>query len=207
VLCAALAGAPALALLHAPPPPSAAPAHLAAAVSVAAGGGQEPSRPVADRVSRSEAPVTSEAPTTVPMTTATTVLPRVRSTAPKSTTTTVVRRTTTTVKAAPKSAPAPSKSAPPKSSSGPSASAAPSGRTESGGATWYDAAPPGTCAHRTLPFGTVVTITSQSTGATATCTVSDRGPYVDGLIIDLAKDVFSKLAPMSQGVVQVRISW
>ena len=37
--------------------------------------------------------------------------------------------------------------------------------------------------------------------------VSDRGPFVDGLIIDLAKDVFSKLAPMSQGVVQVTISW
>jgi len=55
-------------------------------------------------------------------------------------------------------------------------------------------------------MGTVVTIRSQS-GATATCTVSDRGPFVDGMIIDLAKDVFSKLAPLSQGVVQVTISW
>jgi len=27
------------------------------------------------------------------------------------------------------------------------------------------------------------------------------------MIIDLAKDVFSRLAPMSQGVVQVTISW
>jgi len=27
------------------------------------------------------------------------------------------------------------------------------------------------------------------------------------MIIDLAKDVFSKLAPLSQGVVQVTISW
>jgi rare lipoprotein A (peptidoglycan hydrolase) len=55
-------------------------------------------------------------------------------------------------------------------------------------------------------MGTVVTIRSQS-GATATCTVSDRGPFADGMIIDLAKDVFTKLAPLSQGVVQVTISW
>ena len=55
-------------------------------------------------------------------------------------------------------------------------------------------------------MGTVVTIRSSS-GATATCTVNDRGPYADGMIIDLAKDVFSKLAPLSQGVVQVTISW
>src|SRR2546430_1537795 len=85
---------------------------------------------------------------------------------------------------------------PPPSGSG---APAPTGRSQSGGATWYDAAPPGTCAHRTLPMGTVVTIRSQS-GATATCTVSDRGPFADGMIIDLAKDVFSKLAPLSQGV-------
>jgi rare lipoprotein A (peptidoglycan hydrolase) len=53
----------------------------------------------------------------------------------------------------------------------------------------------------------VVTITSLSTGATASCTVNDRGPYAEGMIIDLAKDVFTKLAPLSQGVIQVRINW
>ena len=122
--------------------------------------------------------------------------------------TTGVRRTTTTLKPAAKPAAAPAKTAPkPGSGSSASAAPAPSGRSQSGGATWYDAAPPGTCAHRTLPMGTVVTIRSQSTGATATCRVSDRGPFADGMIIDLAKDVFSKLAPLSQGVVQVTISW
>jgi rare lipoprotein A len=55
-------------------------------------------------------------------------------------------------------------------------------------------------------MGTVVTIHA-SNGATAQCTVSDRGPYAQGMIIDLAKDVFSKLAPLGQGVVQVTISW
>jgi rare lipoprotein A (peptidoglycan hydrolase) len=56
-------------------------------------------------------------------------------------------------------------------------------------------------------MGTVVTIRNNSTGATATCTVSDRGPYADGMIIDLGKDVFQKLAPLSQGVVQATITW
>ncbi|MCU1451639.1 MAG: hypothetical protein JWP02_3809, partial [Acidimicrobiales bacterium] len=97
----------------------------------------------------------------------------------------------------------------PKSGSGPSGASAPapSGRSETGGATWYDAAPSGTCAHKTLPKGTVVTITNLSTGATASCTVADRGPYADGMIIDLAKDVFTRLAPLSQGVIQARITW
>ena len=34
-----------------------------------------------------------------------------------------------------------------------------------------------------------------------------RSARADGMIIDLAKDVFEKLAPLSQGVVQVTISW
>jgi len=125
--------------------------------------------------------------------------------------TTAVRRlpvtTTTTRPPAPKPT-APKPTSPPTSkASAPSTSAAPSGNSQSGGATWYDAAPSGTCAHRTLPFGTVVKIRNQSNGATATCTVEDRGPYADGLVIDLAKDVFSKLAPLSSGVIQVTISW
>jgi rare lipoprotein A (peptidoglycan hydrolase) len=115
--------------------------------------------------------------------------------------------TTTTLPPAPKPTTAKPASTPTTKAPAPSTSAPPSGNSQTGGATWYDAAPAGTCAHRTLPFGTVVTITNQSNGATATCTVGDRGPYADGMVIDLAKDVFSKLAPLSTGVIQVRISW
>ena len=78
--------------------------------------------------------------------------------------------------------------------------------SQTGPASWYGAEP-GTCAHKTLPFGTVVTIVNLSTGATATCTVDDRGPYEGARIIDLAPDVFAKLAPTSIGVIDVRISW
>jgi rare lipoprotein A len=77
---------------------------------------------------------------------------------------------------------------------------------QSGPASWYDA-PKGTCAHQSLPFGTVVTITDTANGRTASCTVDDRGPYLDGRIIDLAPDVFSQLAPTSHGVIDVELSW
>ncbi len=79
----------------------------------------------------------------------------------------------------------------------------------SGSATWYGTGPgPGTCAHLHLPFGTMVTITNRDTGATAQCRVQDRGPESwTGHIIDLAPDVFRRLAPLSQGVVPVSLSY
>jgi len=79
--------------------------------------------------------------------------------------------------------------------------------TESGGASWYDWRP-GECAHRTLPKGTVVTVTSRETGASVTCVVTDRGPYGDSYrIIDLDRDTFARLADPSRGVIAVDISW
>jgi rare lipoprotein A len=81
-----------------------------------------------------------------------------------------------------------------------------SARSEQGPASWYDA-PAGTCAHPSLPFGTVVTVENLATGATTTCRVEDRGPYQGGRIIDLSEQSFSQIAPTSDGVIQVRISW
>lgn len=78
--------------------------------------------------------------------------------------------------------------------------------SETGQATWY-AYTPGTCAHKTLPKRTVVTVINLATGASTTCVVADRGPYADGRIIDLTPSVFSKLAPLSTGVIDVRIEW
>jgi Lytic transglycolase/G5-linked-Ubiquitin-like domain len=81
------------------------------------------------------------------------------------------------------------------------------GNMQVGDATYYEFTP-GTCAHLTLPFGTVVTVTNVATGATATCTVADRGPEAwTGRIIDLTPGVFAQIAPLSQGVVTVEISW
>ena len=78
--------------------------------------------------------------------------------------------------------------------------------SQSGPASWYDA-PAGSCAHPSLPMGTVLRVTNLATGASTTCTVSDRGPYEGGRIIDLARATFSQIASTSQGVIQVRIEW
>ena len=44
-----------------------------------------------------------------------------------------------------------------------------------------------TCAHKTLPFGTRLKVTNQKNGKSTIVTVTDRGPYAKGRIIDLSK--------------------
>jgi rare lipoprotein A (peptidoglycan hydrolase) len=78
--------------------------------------------------------------------------------------------------------------------------------TQDGKASWYDHEA-GTCAHRSLPMGTVVTVVNRANGKSTTCTVADRGPYVDGWIIDLDRGVFAEIAHPDEGVIDVRISW
>src|SRR4249919_4064986 len=43
-----------------------------------------------------------------------------------------------------------------------------------------------TAAHRTLPFGTKVTVTNKHNGHSVVVTINDRGPFVRGRIIDLS---------------------
>jgi rare lipoprotein A (peptidoglycan hydrolase) len=79
--------------------------------------------------------------------------------------------------------------------------------SDDGIASWFYA-PPGTCAHRDLPLGTVVTITRLATGASTTCRVADRGPTLaTRRVIDLSPDVFDKLASRDAGVIEVLLSW
>jgi rare lipoprotein A len=42
-----------------------------------------------------------------------------------------------------------------------------------------------TAAHRTLPFGTLVRVTNDISGSWVVVRINDRGPFVDGRIIDL----------------------
>jgi len=77
---------------------------------------------------------------------------------------------------------------------------------QQGGASWYDYNS-GECAHRSISRGTVVTVTSLSTGASVTCVVTDRGPYGGGRIIDLDRGTFAQLADPGAGVIGVRITW
>jgi rare lipoprotein A (peptidoglycan hydrolase) len=75
-----------------------------------------------------------------------------------------------------------------------------------GRASWFHAAD-ATCAHRTIPVGTVVTVTRSTTGASTTCTVTQWGPEDASRIIDLSYDTFEQLATTDSGLIDVDISW
>lgn len=159
-------------------------------------------RPAAAPAAAASAPVPAAATTTAALP-STTAAPRSTTThthAPASTTTThthapstTTRPTTTTTKPPP----------PP-----PTTAAPQFGNGEATGkASWYQAAAPGSCAHRTIPKGTLVRVTNLANGRAVPCTVADRGPYVDGRIIDLAEPDFAQLAGSHEGVIDVRIEW
>ena len=78
--------------------------------------------------------------------------------------------------------------------------------TQVGVASWYNDRA-GRCAHRTAPIGTVVNVTNLASGATVQCTVTNRGPYVAGRVIDLSDESFAEIAPLSQGLADVRVEW
>ncbi len=44
-----------------------------------------------------------------------------------------------------------------------------------------------TAAHRSLPFGTLVTVYNHENGRSAMVRITDRGPFVDGRIIDVSQ--------------------
>lgn len=62
-----------------------------------------------------------------------------------------------------------------------------------------------TCAHRTLPLGSVLTVTNIATGTNVTCRVNDRGPYIRGRILDLSEQAARRLGVGELGLVRVRI--
>jgi rare lipoprotein A len=48
-------------------------------------------------------------------------------------------------------------------------------------------------ASRTLPLGTTAKVTNVDTGKTAIVTIEDRGPYVDGRLVDLSPGTAAKI--------------
>jgi rare lipoprotein A (peptidoglycan hydrolase) len=76
-----------------------------------------------------------------------------------------------------------------------------------GQATWYAEAPPGYCASPFLSFGTRVEVVNDRTGASTSCVVDDRETAGPPRILDLSPSGFSQIAPVSQGVADVTISW
>jgi rare lipoprotein A len=60
-------------------------------------------------------------------------------------------------------------------------------------------------ASKTLPLGSVATVTNLDNGKTATVRIEDRGPYVRGRVVDLAPKVARQLDINRQGVVPVEV--
>jgi len=61
-----------------------------------------------------------------------------------------------------------------------------------------------TAAHRTFPFGTVVRIENLSNNKTVEVRINDRGPFVQGRIIDLSHAAAQDIS--MQGIANVRLS-
>lgn len=62
-----------------------------------------------------------------------------------------------------------------------------------------------TAAHRTLPFGTRVRVTSLATGRSVMVRVNDRGPYIQGRAIDVSSSAAKMLGITRQGVAKVKL--
>lgn len=60
-----------------------------------------------------------------------------------------------------------------------------------------------TAASRDLPLGSKATVTNRENGKSVDVEVNDRGPYVDGRVIDLSKTAAKQIGVDKQGVVPV----
>jgi rare lipoprotein A len=62
-------------------------------------------------------------------------------------------------------------------------------------------------ASRTLPLGTKAKVTNVETGKTAVVTIEDRGPYVDGRLVDLSPGTAAKIGlTPKKGITKVVVA-
>ncbi|MCB9091212.1 MAG: septal ring lytic transglycosylase RlpA family protein [Halobacteriovoraceae bacterium] len=62
-----------------------------------------------------------------------------------------------------------------------------------------------TAAHKDLPFGTQVKVTSKKTGKSVIVKINDRGPFISGRIIDLSKKAAQILGILHKGEEEVSL--
>jgi rare lipoprotein A len=62
-----------------------------------------------------------------------------------------------------------------------------------------------TAAHRTLPLGSIVRVTNVKTGHAAVVRITDRGPFVEGRILDLSLAAAKALDVYLPGVAKIRL--
>jgi rare lipoprotein A len=64
-----------------------------------------------------------------------------------------------------------------------------------------------TAAHKTLPFGTKVTVINLANHKRTKVRITDRGPFVQGRIIDLSKKAAKRINMVDAGVVPVELKY
>lgn len=62
-----------------------------------------------------------------------------------------------------------------------------------------------TAAHRTLPLGTVLLVEHRQNGRRVKVRVNDRGPFVEGRILDLSRGAAGELNMIGEGTAPVRL--
>jgi rare lipoprotein A len=62
-----------------------------------------------------------------------------------------------------------------------------------------------TAAHRTLPFGTRVRVTNVASGNSVTVRINDRGPFIDGRVIDVSYSAAKTLGITERGIAMVKL--
>jgi len=93
------------------------------------------------------------------------------------------------------------------------------GYTEDGVASWYGHPYHGrktsngetfnmndlTAAHKTLPFGVWVEVLNKKNNQKVVVRINDRGPFVDGRIIDISKAAANSINMIGMGIAPVKI--
>lgn len=62
-------------------------------------------------------------------------------------------------------------------------------------------------AHKTLPLPSIVEVTNLDNGRSIQVRVNDRGPFVDGRIIDLSRAAADELGVLQAGLARVRVRY
>jgi rare lipoprotein A len=62
-----------------------------------------------------------------------------------------------------------------------------------------------TAAHKYLPFGSKVRVTDPETGKAVEVRINDRGPFVEGRILDLSKSVAETLGFIKKGTIPIKM--
>lgn len=76
-------------------------------------------------------------------------------------------------------------------------------RTTASGETFNQWA--ATAAHRHFPLGTKVRVTNLNNQQSTVVKINDRGPYINGVIIDLSRSAFDDIGDLDAGIIPVSI--